>query len=160
MRSLREYLDEYGQSHRNPTNQFIHFVCVPASFFSTLGLLWLIPVGQWLGLSADTARWVNGATILGVISSLFYIRMSLGSLLMMAVWFAASVAGILALEGLGLSVLWICLAIWVVCWIIQLVGHKIEGAKPSFFKEIEFLLVGPLFVVDELRHWNSHKVPH
>ncbi len=143
MRNLREYLDEYGQSHRNPTNQFIHFICVPTIFFSTLGLLWLIPVGQWLGMS-----------------SLFYIRMSLGSLMMMAVWFAASVVGILTLEGMGLSVLWICVGIWVVSWVIQLVGHKIEGAKPSFFKEIEFLLVGPLFVVDELRHWNSHKVPH
>lgn len=158
MRNLREYLDEYGQSHRNPTNQLIHFICVPAIFFSTLGLLWLVPVGQWLGVEAETARWVNGATLLGVVSSLFYIKMSMASLGMMVLWFAASVAGILGLEAAGLSVLWTCVTIWVVAWIIQLYGHKIEGAKPSFFKEVEFLLVGPLFVVDELRHLNSHKV--
>ena len=157
MRNLQQYLDEYGQSHRNPTNQIIHFICVPTIFFSTLGLFWLIPVGKWLGLEAGMAEWVNGATILGVVSSLFYIKMSLGSLAMMVVWFAASVAGILAIQASGLSLLWTCVGIWVVSWIVQLVGHQIEGAKPSFFKEIEFLLVGPLFVVDEIKHWNTNK---
>ncbi len=157
MRNLQQYLDAYGESHRNPANQIIHFVCVPAIFFSTLGLFWLIPVGQWLGLEGPAVTWVNGATILGAVSALFYLKMSLGSLAMMVLWFAASVAGILAIESAGISVLWTCVAIWVAAWIVQLIGHQIEGAKPSFFKEIEFLLVGPLFVVDELRHWNERK---
>lgn len=158
MRNLQEYLDEYGASHRNPTNQIIHFVCVPAIFFSTLGLFWLIPVGRWPGLEAGVAEWVNGATLLGAISALFYLKMSLGSLAMMVLWFAVSVAGILAIESAGWPVLWVCVAIWVAAWVVQLVGHQIEGAKPSFFKEIEFLLVGPLFVMDELRHFNARKV--
>ena len=158
MRNLQQYLDEYGASHRNPTNQIIHFICVPAIFFSTLGLLWLIPVGHWLGLDSSVAYWVNGATLLGAVSALFYLKMSLGSLAIMIVWFAASVAGILAIQSAGLSLLWICVIIWVAAWIVQLVGHQIEGAKPSFFREMEFLLVGPLFVMDELRHWNARKV--
>lgn len=158
MRNLQQYLDAYSESHRNPANQMIHFICVPAIFFSTLGLFWLIPVGQWLGLSPEVAQWVNGATLLGAVSSVFYIMMSLGSLLAMIAWFAASVAGILAIQAAGLPLLWTCAGIWGIAWLVQLIGHRIEGAKPSFFEDLEFLLVGPLFVMDELLHWNRRKV--
>lgn len=160
MRNLQQYLEEYGHSHQHPVNQVIHFICVPIIFFTTLGLLWLVPIGQWLGLQASVAEWVNGATLLGVLSVFFYLKMSPGSLLMMAAWFAVSVAGILAIQASGLSLLWICAGIWGAAWVVQLLGHKIEGTKPSFFKEVEFLLVGPLFVADELLHFNSHKVTH
>jgi uncharacterized membrane protein YGL010W len=29
----------------------------------------------------------------------------------------------------------------------QFIGHKIEGKKPSFFKDILFLLIGPLWLL-------------
>ena len=41
-------------------------------------------------------------------------------------------------------------AIFVVAWIGQFVGHKIEGKKPSFFEDLRFLLIGPLFVLSFL----------
>jgi uncharacterized membrane protein YGL010W len=41
-------------------------------------------------------------------------------------------------------------AVWIAAWVVQLVGHNIEGAKPSFFDDLVFLLIGPLFVLDEL----------
>jgi len=69
MRSLKQFLDDYQVSHQNPVNAMIHLVCVPAIFFSSLGLLWAIPVGRWLGLPPDVARWVNPATLLALPSS-------------------------------------------------------------------------------------------
>ena len=45
------------------------------------------------------------------------------------------------------QVLPISAGIFVVGWIFQFVGHKIEGKKPSFFEDIQYLWVGPLFVV-------------
>lgn len=150
MRNLKQFLDEYQISHQNPVNAWIHYVCVPAIFFSTLALLWLMPVGRWLGLSADIAPWVNPVTIFAPLTALFYLRLSVGSLAAMVVWFAASIAGILAIQSAGLSLLWISVAVWVVAWVIQIVGHKIEGAKPSLVDDLQFLLIGPLFVMHKL----------
>jgi uncharacterized membrane protein YGL010W len=41
----------------------------------------------------------------------------------------------------------ISLAMFVVGWIFQFIGHKLEGRKPSFFEDIQYLWIGPLFVV-------------
>jgi uncharacterized membrane protein YGL010W len=45
-------------------------------------------------------------------------------------------------------VLWqVCLALFIVAWIFQFIGHKIEGKKPSFFKDLQFLLIGPAWLL-------------
>ncbi|MBI2383863.1 MAG: DUF962 domain-containing protein [Gammaproteobacteria bacterium] len=151
MRSQTEFLNEYALTHRNPVNQWIHFICVPTIAFTTLGLLWAVPLGRWLGLPPELAPWVNPTTLGALPAFAFYLRLSLASALAMAVWFAASVAGIVAIQGAGLPLAAICGALWVAAWIVQLVGHNIEGAKPSFFDDLVFLLIGPLFVMQELR---------
>lgn len=150
MQTLEQYLDEYGQSHRNPLNQKIHFVCVPLIFVATLGLAWCLPIGAWMGLEQPLAYWINGATIGGAIASVFYFVMGLRATLVITAWFAASVAIIVGIDQSALSLLWTSVVVWVAAWIAQFYGHKVEGAKPSFAKDMLFLLVGPLFVVDEL----------
>ena len=42
------------------------------------------------------------------------------------------------------------LIIFVLAWIGQFYGHKLEGAKPSFFKDLQFLLIGPAWVFEKL----------
>lgn len=150
MQTLEQYLDEYGQSHRNPLNQKIHFVCVPLIFVASLGLAWCLPIGAWLGMEQPLAYWINGATIGGAIASIFYFLMGLRPTLVITGWFAASVAIIVGIDQSALSLLWTSVIVWVAAWIAQFYGHKVEGAKPSFAKDMLFLLVGPLFVVDEL----------
>lgn len=150
MLTLGKYLDRYGESHRNPTNRAIHFVCVPLIFFATLALAWCLPIGAWLGLSAPLAEWVNGATVFSLPALVFYLRLSMRAALTMIAWFGISVAGILAIDASPLPLLWMALAIWVAAWAAQFYGHKVEGAKPSFAEDLLFLLIGPLFVMDEL----------
>jgi uncharacterized membrane protein YGL010W len=150
MRTRKQFIDKYQESHQNPVNSWIHIFCVPAIVFSSLALLWLIPVGRWLGLSPEVAPWVNAATIGAIPAGYFYLRMSIGSLAAMVLWFAASVAGILAIQSAGWSLLWISVAVWVIAWIVQVYGHHVEGAKPSFADDVVFLLIGPLFVMDKL----------
>ena len=146
MRNLDQFLSAYGESHRHPVNQWVHFICVPVIFFSTLGLLWLVPVGRWLGLS----EWINGATLLAVGGFAFYARLKLWVLAMMVAWFGLSLAGILGIQAAGLSLLWISAALWVAAWALQVWGHKVEGKKPSFIDDLVFLLVGPVFVSVEI----------
>lgn len=37
--------------------------------------------------------------------------------------------------------------IFVLAWIGQFYGHKIEGKKPSFLKDLQFLLIGPIWLL-------------
>jgi uncharacterized membrane protein YGL010W len=46
------------------------------------------------------------------------------------------------------GMLWmISLGIFVIAWIIQFIGHKVEGKKPSFLKDIQFLMIGPAWLM-------------
>ncbi|MFO8141704.1 MAG: Mpo1-like protein [Marinobacter sp.] len=160
MRTLPEFLAAYGESHQNPVNQWVHFICVPAILISALGLLWLIPVGQWLGLSEGVAFWVNGATILGALSGIVYLKLGLGVFALMVGWFAIALAVILAVLAAGWSLLWLSIAVFVVAWIAQIWGHKVEGKKPSFMEDLVFLLIGPVFVSVEIGARLGLPVPH
>lgn len=148
MQTIHDLLTEYGVSHQNPVNKRLHWVCVPAIVFSLLGLLWLLPV------PGDLPSWLNWATLIIALAMLYYFvvapRLALGMLVVVAV----SVAGILALARTQLSLVIVFAVIFVLAWIGQFVGHKIEGRSPSFFKDIQFLLIGPLWLLAFLyRRW-------
>jgi uncharacterized membrane protein YGL010W len=130
-RTIDTLLEQYSESHRNPTNELIHFVCVPVIVFTLLGILWSIhPI---VAVAASVAALV------------YYFKLSrsfaFGMLLMSAVMLA-----VLALMP-PMTVLPLSIAIFVVAWIGQFIGHKIEGKKPSFLDDLRFLLIGPLFVL-------------
>ena len=131
-KTLREWLTEYAQSHQNKTNQLIHNICVPLITFSILGILWSIT--PWL------------AMILVVIAMGFYLSISVKYAMAMLI---ATVLMLYVLAYLPYR-LEICIVIFVVSWIFQFIGHNIEGKKPSFLKDIQFLLVGPLWVLSKL----------
>ncbi len=136
---LRALLLEYGESHQNLFNRQIHKFCVPAIMFSLLGLLrafgvsWLFIVFV-LGYYATFKDW--RALVLGA-GMIFPMAISLEVLKR---W----------LFNLNTGLLSPCLIIFAVAWIGQFWGHKVEGKKPSFFKDIFFLLIGPLWVAEEL----------
>jgi uncharacterized membrane protein YGL010W len=152
MRDLSTFLHDYGDSHRHPVNQWVHIFCVPAIFVSTLGLFWLVPIGQWLGLEGAAAYWVNGGTLLALLCMPFYLRLSMGVSLLMLGWLAVSIAVVTLVDRSALSLGWSALVLWLVAWAVQVWGHKVEGKKPSFTDDLVFLLVGPVFVSLELAY--------
>jgi uncharacterized membrane protein YGL010W len=130
-RDIHTLLVQYADSHRNPTNELIHFVCVPLIVLSLLGIVWAIHPLLALAASAAALH--------------YYFKLSrpfaYGMLAMLAV-----MLGLLALMP-PFTVLPLSIAIFVVAWIGQFIGHKIEGKKPSFLDDLRFLLIGPLFVL-------------
>lgn len=141
MRTIGDWLDEYAQGHVDPLNQKFHFACIPLIVFSVWGMLRAVPVGTDL---------VNLATVSGVLAIVYYIRLSAPLALGAALAFVVMYAGVLALKAaVGSYLLAASVAIFVVSWVGQFVGHKSEGKKPSFFKDLQFLLIGPLW---ELAH--------
>lgn len=148
MRKIDTLLAEYGESHQNHTNKLIHWICVPSIFFSIVGLVYSIPsgfLGESLSFLGELANW---ATITLFLVLIYYVSLSaplsLGMLLFSA--FCLALANFLNLTFPGK--LWqISLGIFVLAWIVQFIGHKIEGKKPSFFKDIQFLLIGPAWLM-------------
>ena len=132
-RKVDQLLAHYGESHRNPRNERIHFVAIPLIMLSLLGLLYAIH------------PWVAYAFVLA--SMVYYARLSTVFLLTMA---ALSVLGLALVHAMGEHVLTICMTLFVGAWIAQFVGHKIEGKKPSFFEDLQYLWVGPMFVLSKL----------
>jgi uncharacterized membrane protein YGL010W len=133
-RDIDVLLARYADSHRNPTNELIHFVCIPAIVFSLLGILWAIhPVVALLVVAA---------------ALVYYFKLSRPFALGMAAM-SAVMLGLLNTLPEG-TVLVTSIGVFVVAWIGQFIGHHIEGKKPSFFDDLRFLLIGPLFVLSFL----------
>ncbi len=130
MKSMTEWLDEYSESHQNSTNKTIHWVCVPAILFSIIGIL------------AHFSAMLTA--LLVVLSLIFYARLDLVLAVAMAALIFVMAWLILILPvGTGFYI-----AVFVVAWIGQFYGHKVEGKKPSFLKDLQFLLIGPLWCMD------------
>ncbi|GAL26575.1 putative PRS2 protein [Vibrio variabilis] len=76
----------------------------------------------------------------------FYFRLSRSVFIQMLLFTLACLAVITFADRFGISILNLSIGLFVVLWIMQFVGHKIEGKKPSFFDDIQFLLIGPIWV--------------
>lgn len=130
-RAVNQLLEQYADSHRNHQNEIIHFICVPAIVWSITGLLWAIhPLVAIIGTAA---------------SQIYYFRLSAPlavGMLVMTLAFLVSLAAISAAWVLPMTA-----GVFVLAWIGQFIGHRIEGKKPSFFDDLRFLMVGPLFVL-------------
>jgi uncharacterized membrane protein YGL010W len=143
MRSVDQWLDDYGNSHRHPVNKAFHWVCVPAIVLTVLGALSLVP------LPALTARWdwANLGTLTALLALLYYFRLSPALALGVLPLLVLAFAGIDALAALRWPLWQSCLAIFVLAWIGQFIGHAVEGRRPSFFKDLQFLLIGPVWLL-------------
>jgi uncharacterized membrane protein YGL010W len=133
IRKVDYLLDRYGESHQNPRNELIHFIAIPMIVFSLIGVLhWIHPNLALIAIAGSVVYYAQ-------LSTLFMVVMTLLAALCLYV------AGLMGDALLPASV-----TIFVVSWIFQFIGHKIEGKKPSFFEDLQYLLVGPLFVLSKL----------
>lgn len=138
MREIERLIQNYGESHQNKTNIMIHAIAVPSIYFVTLALIWSIPVPDFIAKFNLTF-----AHILAVPTLYYYFKLSGPIGAAMTLLTLASFGGINLLQSLNINVLYFSIILFVVMWILQFVGHKIEGKKPSFFEDLRYLLVGP-----------------
>ena len=132
IRRVDTLLAHYGQSHQNPKNELIHFIAIPLIMLSLLGMMF--------------ALHPYVACIFVAASMVYYARLSVMFLGAMLVWSAILLVLVLAM---GPFVLQLSVVIFIGAWILQFVGHKMEGKKPSFFEDLQYLWVGPLFVLSK-----------
>ena len=144
MRTVTQWLGEYGQSHENPTNKLLHWVCVPPIVLAVMGFLWSLPVPAAF---AAASPWLNWATLAAAAALVYYFALSPALAAGVALAFIVLLVVTAALSQLPWPLWLTSLAIFVVAWIGQFVGHAVEGKRPSFFKDVQFLLIGPLWLL-------------
>jgi uncharacterized membrane protein YGL010W len=140
MKTTQQWLDEYGESHRNKTNKAVHWVCVPAIMYSLIGLLVSAPF-------AEKSLVANWASVAYVFALLFYLRLSFNLFLGFAVIMGLMIYTNWLVFSSGANLPLISIIIFTAAWIGQFWGHKIEGKKPSFLKDLQFLLIGPAWLL-------------
>lgn len=146
MKSIHQLLEIYGESHRNKINKTIHWICVPSIMFSIIGLIMAIP----FPFSSQKTIFLNWGFIFLVLSWIYYLRLSfnmfLGFLLIGSFMMWGNFLILNASESdQNLSI--VSATIFVIAWIGQFIGHKIEGKKPSFLQDLQFLLIGPAWLL-------------
>jgi len=142
-KSIEQWLFEYGESHQNRINKFIHWVCVPLIMLSLLGLLHTIP----FKIPLNNLFSLDCAIIFLSIVSLFYFRLSKTLFIGMILISIIMLYFISILNSLYWPLWKTCLLIFIIAWIGQFIGHEIEGKKPSFFEDLQFLLIGPAWLL-------------
>jgi uncharacterized membrane protein YGL010W len=140
-----QWFEEYGESHQNHVNKLVHWICVPAITASLLGLLWEIPRPGFVG----DQFLLNWATLFIALALVYYFWLS-PPLAVGMLFFTAGIVGLISLHEKYLPSLELwqtSLGIFVLAWIGQFIGHKVEGKKPSFFQDLQFLLISPLWLL-------------
>ena len=148
MNRIQVLLNEYSESHRNIINKRIHWICVPLIYFSVFALLWSIPSNFFENLFKIPHEYMNWANFIAILVFIYYIilspKLTLGMLLFTSFCFFTCNE----IYKADPNYLWkVALIIFVLAWIGQFIGHHIEGKKPSFFKDLQFLLIGPLWLL-------------
>jgi len=129
IRRVDRLIGHYAESHRHPTNVLIHWICVPIIVWCTLALIHAIH------------PWLAYASYVGAL--VYYVRLSLPFAITMALFAGLCLASLSVVPHAA----WIALALFVITWVLQFYGHHVEGKKPSFLEDLQYLLVGPLFLL-------------
>ena len=128
-----ELFREYASYHADARNRACHAVGIPLITLGIMGLLALVRVGA-----------VDLAMVFGIATLAYYAWLDWRGALLSAVIFA-----VLYLIALHLS--WpFSVGAFVIGWVFQLIGHRFEGSKPKFLENLIYLLIGPLYIFEEM----------
>ncbi len=153
MKNISQWLSEYGESHQNKTNKAIHWICVPLILWSILMAISAIPNPHFL-----QALNINFLYIVIMLAVAYYAMLSTSLAIgMVIIMFGMYALTIYIKMNLALNIPIFALVVFVIAWIGQFIGHKIEGKKPSFIKDIQFLLIGPIWLLSDV--YKKLKIP-
>jgi len=145
VRKIEQLLDEYGESHTHLVNKVIHWIAVPVIVWTVVALLWSIPFPEGWQLPGIPVNW---ATITLLLAQLYWFRLSVSLGLGLLLYNVLMIQITFLLPQVINWPLWkLAVVLFVAAWILQFIGHAIEGKRPSFFKDVQFLLIGPAWLM-------------
>jgi uncharacterized membrane protein YGL010W len=146
MKSIDQWLSEYGESHQDPTNKMVHFVCVPVIFFTVVGLFYCIKLPFYLAAGYP----LTIAHIILLFVAIYYCFLSIPLAIGMTLYGIICLLLCRAIDTSPYQLLAVSIGLFVLAWIAQFWGHKVEGKKPSFLKDLQYLMIGPAWIMSFL----------
>ena len=144
MKTINQWLAEYGESHQNPTNKTVHWICVPLIVWSIIGLLHSIKIPFF---NIGNIQGSVGIVVL-LLTFIYYFILSKPLSVGLFIFSALCIYLCNLIEVSGIAPLWqFSVTVFVLAWIGQFWGHKVEGKKPSFFKDLQYLMIGPAWLM-------------
>jgi uncharacterized membrane protein YGL010W len=144
MSPAEPWLRAYESDHLHPTNKLLHWICVPLIVVSLVGLLWSLPVPQAFKESPAVLNW---GTLFLMASIVYYFIMSISLAIGMLPFVLAVIVTVAWLDALPPPLWALCGALFTVGWLGQFLGHWIEGRRPSFLRDLQFLMIGPIWLL-------------
>lgn len=141
MKDLSDYIAEYSESHRNPVNIKVHNVCVPLIMWSLLAGLHPLKITEYNGHE------LRASYVIVALALLYYLQFKNLKVFVAMLLTSALMLATVSFFTSTVTLLWTAGAVFVAAWVGQFYGHHIEGKKPSFMKDIQFLLIGPVWVL-------------
>jgi len=145
MKSLKEQVEGYAAYHHDARNKLTHFVGVPLVTFALFVFL------GWFRFVHEPAAPLSGATVFYLVVVLYYLRLDWRVALVQLpfslalLWLADMAACLPFAQSLA-----IFLAAFVGGWIIQLLGHLLEGKRPALADNFLQIFNAPLFLTVEV----------
>ena len=144
MRTLEQQMSFYLRYHRNPWNRFTHFIGVPLIIFALF-----IPLG-WLRLPVAGFE-VTGAQMFALVVMIYYFMLDALLAVTLGVFIALMLYGADQVSQLSWKIGGLCfLATFVGGWVMQLIGHAIEGRKPALTDNFFQIFIAPIFLMAEV----------
>jgi uncharacterized membrane protein YGL010W len=146
-RRIERLFAEYSDSHTHSLNLLIHWLAVPVIYWCVLALLSTLPFPSAWRLVPG----LDWGTIAAVGVSLYMLTLSASLAAGMGILSSLCLAIAAAYSRWGDVPLWqFALFIFVFAWLLQFIGHKIEGRRPAFLRDVQFLLVGPAWLLSKV----------
>ena len=155
VRPVNTWLEEYESSHRHATNKLLHWICVPLIIVSLIGFLWALPVPV---VFYATSPFLNWGTIFLAASMAYYCMLSIKLAIGIFPFVVFVVMVVSWLEVASVSLWALSAGIFIFAWAGQFIGHWVEGQRPSFLKDLQFLMIGPLWLIAAI--YKRMKVPY
>jgi len=144
VKTTDQWLAEYAHNHRDDTNRLIHWVCVPVIVVSIVGLMWSLPVPETFRAASPALNW---GTVFLMAAVVYYFILSISLAIGSLPFVIGVVAAVAWLDRLAVPLWLISAALFAAGWIGQFIGHWHEGSRPAFFRDLQFLMIGPLWLI-------------
>lgn len=140
MRDIRSLFADYASHHTTRGNKLFHRLGIPMIMLTLLGMLSRLVI-----VPGVPVHYFDGAMILIILAEVVYLMLEWRLALMMLV---VSIAFYFAGAWLPF---WVNVALFVLGWIFQFIGHIVyEKRQPAFLNNLLHLLVGPLWILNDL----------
>lgn len=139
MRDIHALFADYASYHQTAGNKAFHRLGIPLIMLTLIGMLTRVPLFEAGGYR------INAAMLLIALSTIYYLVVEWR----LAVAMLAVSIGMYFLGAL--MAMWLNVTLQITGWIFQFIGHSVyEKKQPAFFKNLTHLMIGPLWILNDL----------